>query len=166
NALLSLYLEKKRYSEVVELLKETVELNPEDSNAHYKLGLMHEYNKDYEAATQQYARAVELNKEHAKALNAMGRVYLRTGRFDAARESLEAARAIDPNMEETKVLLANIKDEFSNEPRKAAAGKKGSKKGKKPAKGAKKGAKKPAAKGETKKGTKKPAKKAPPQKKE
>ena len=45
----------------------------------------------------------------------MGRVYLKTGRFAEAREALESAKKADPGLEETSVLLSNIKDELSPE---------------------------------------------------
>jgi hypothetical protein len=54
---------------------------------------------------------------------------------------LEAAKKADPTLEETAVLLNNIRDEFNPEPRKISKAKKGkSKKGKKSSK-AKKGSK-------------------------
>jgi tetratricopeptide (TPR) repeat protein len=50
NALLALYVKRKKFPEVVSLLQENVELAPNDPVNHYKLGLIHEFNKDYDEA--------------------------------------------------------------------------------------------------------------------
>ncbi|MBC8017940.1 MAG: hypothetical protein H7X83_05400, partial [Verrucomicrobia bacterium] len=47
------------------------------------------------------------------------------GRINEAKEMLEAAKKADPSLEETAVLLNNIRDEFNPEPRKITKGKKG-----------------------------------------
>jgi len=73
---------------------------------------------------------------------------MKAGKLSEARETLEAARKADPTMEETSVLLNNIRDEFNPEPRKISKGKKS--KGKK----AKKSSNKSKIKKTTKKATK------------
>jgi hypothetical protein len=55
---------------------------------------------------------------------------MKTGRLSEAKETLEAAKKADPSMEETSVLLNNIRDEFNPEPRKITKGKKSKGKGK------------------------------------
>jgi hypothetical protein len=49
---------------------------------------------------------------------------MKAGQLDEAREALEAARKADPSMEETSILLSNIRDEFNPEPRRITKGKK------------------------------------------
>jgi len=138
NALVSIYVKNKQYDEITGLLKGTAELFPEDPNNHYKLGLIYEFKKDYEGAIASYKKALEVKADHARSLNALGRLYMKTGRINEAKEMLEAAKKADPTLEETAVLLNNIRDEFNPEPRKITKGKKGkSKKGKKSSKGKK-----------------------------
>ena len=135
NALVSIYVKNKQYDEITELLKGTAELFPDDPNNHYKLGLIYEFKKDYENAIAGYKKAIEHKTDHARSLNALGRLYMKTGRINEAKEMLEAAKKADPGMEETTVLLNNIRDEFNPEPRKITKGKKGkSKKTKKSSK--------------------------------
>ena len=110
-----MYVKNKNYEELTALLKENVELTPNDANSHYKLGLVYEFQKNYEEAAGSYKKATELQKDHAKALNALGRVYMKTGHIKEAKEALEAAKNADPALEETTVLLSNIRDEFSPE---------------------------------------------------
>ena len=109
-------MKKKKFAEVVSLLKENVDLDPQDPVNHYKLGLIHEFNKDYDEAIPSYKRAIELKSDNAKTLNALGRVYMKSGRLEEARETLELAKKADPNLEETNVLLGNVRDEISPEP--------------------------------------------------
>lgn len=118
SALVSLYVKSKQYDEITDLLKGTAELFPEDPNNHYKLGLIYEFRKDYENAIACYKKAAELKPDHARSLNALGRLYMKTGRISEAKEVLEAAKMADPSLEETAILLNNIRDEFSPEPHK------------------------------------------------
>ena len=153
-ALIAIYVKNKQYDEITVLLKEAVELSPDDPVNHYKLGLIYDFKKEYENAITTYKKSIELKPDNARALNALGRLYMKTGRLSEAKETLEAAKKADPTMEETSVLLNNIRDEFNPEPRKITKGKKGkSKKSKKSskktkasgsAKAAPAGAKKPA----------------------
>lgn len=155
NALVSIYVKNKQYDEITELLKGTAELFPDDPNNHYKLGLIFEFKKDYENAIAGYKKAIEHKADHARSLNALGRLYMKTGRINEAKEMLEAAKKADPSLEETAVLLNNIRDEFNPEPRKISKGKKSkSKKSKKTSKASK-----------TAKSTKTAEKKPAPQKK-
>ena len=124
---MAIYVKEKKYDDLVELLQEAVELAPDDANNHYKLGLIYDFKKEYDNAIASYKKAAELKPDHARALHALGRVYMKTGRLSEAREALEAAKKADPNMEETSVLLNNIRDEFNPAPRKAGKSKKGTK---------------------------------------
>lgn len=137
-ALVSIYVKNKQYDEITTLLKDAAELTPDDPNNHYKLGLIYDFKKDYENAIVNYKKAIEVKPDHARSLNALGRLYMKTGRLSEAREALEAAKKADPAMEETAILLNNIRDEFNPEPRKISAKEKSkSKKGKKVSKTAK-----------------------------
>lgn len=118
NSLVSIYVKNKQYEEVTELLKGAAELFPDDPNNHYKLGLIYEFRKDYENAIAGYKKATTLKNDHARSLNALGRLYMKTGRISEAKEVLEAAKKADPTLEETTVLLNNIRDEFNPEPQK------------------------------------------------
>lgn len=152
-ALISIYVKNKQYDDITILLKEAVEMSPDDPVNHYKLGLIYDFKKEYENAIGTYKKSIELKPDNARALNALGRLYMKTGRLAEARETLEAAKKADPSLEETSVLLNNIRDEFNPEPRKITKGKKSkAKKSKKSTKttkatGTAKTASKPAAAG-------------------
>lgn len=116
NALTSIYVKKKSYPELVTLLKENVEMTPEDSNQHYRLGLVYEFQKDYDNAAASYGEAIRFKEDNAKALNAMGRIKMKTGNIQEAKEYLERAKAADPSMKEAALLLNNIRDELTPHP--------------------------------------------------
>lgn len=137
NALIAMYVKNKQYDEITALLKEAAELFPDDANNHYKLGLIYEFRKDYDNAVAAYKKTSELKPDHARALNALGRLYMKTGKISEAKEALEAAKRIDPSLEEASVLLNNVRDEFNPEPRKISSKLKG-KKSKKSKKSSKK----------------------------
>ena len=158
NAIVAIYVKDKKYDELVTLLKDAVKVTPEDPNNHYKLGLIYDFKKDHENAIESYKKATELKPDHARALNALGRVYMKTGRLAEAKSALESAKKADPTMEEASVLLNNIRDEFNPVPRKikdikVKKGKKGKKdkKGKKGSKKSKSTSKKGASKKKSKK---------------
>ncbi len=124
SALVAIYVKEKKYDELTALLKQSVEIAPDDPNNHYKLGLIYDFNKDHENAIASYQKAAELNPGHARALNALGRAYMKTGRLSEAREALEAAKKADPNLVEASILLNNMQDDFRPEPRKQSSRKK------------------------------------------
>lgn len=115
-ALIALYVKKKQYDDLFLLLKESVELHPEDANSHYKLGIIYEFKKDFSSAIGEYEKTVALDQGHAKGLNALGRLYLRTGRIQEAKVTLLAAKKADPALDEPTLLLNRIKFELAPEP--------------------------------------------------
>jgi len=117
NGILAIYVKKKKFDEVTALLQENVALAPNNPENHYKLGLIQEFNKDYDSAAASYKKALELKPDHAKALNASGRVLMKTGRFNEAKEMMETARKSSPDLEEPAAQLGNIPEEISPEPR-------------------------------------------------
>jgi len=159
-ALTSIYVKKKNYPELIALLKENVEMAPQDANHHYRLGLVYEFQKDYENAAVSYAEAIKNSENNAKALNAMGRIKMKTGHIQEAKEYLEKAKAADPNMEEAALLLNNIRDELAPNPLKSKKGKAGKKSRKSKTSKKKSTVKKSTAKKSSPAATKKPAAKA------
>jgi tetratricopeptide (TPR) repeat protein len=158
-ALTSIYVKKKSYPELIALLKGNLELAPNDSNQYYRLGLVYEFQKDYENASVSYAEAIKSKEDNAKALNALGRIKMKTGNIKEAKEYLEKAKAADPNMEEATLLLSNIRDELAPDPSKYKKSKKG-KKSKKSKTSKKKGTVKKSSTKKSSSTTKKPAAKA------
>lgn len=112
-ALISLYVKMKDYQGLTELLEEGTRLFPDDANSHYRLGIVYEFRKNLPAAIEEYRKTVELQPLHAKGHNALGRLFLKTGRMAEARVSLEAAKKADPRLAEPRMLLNTIREDLS-----------------------------------------------------
>lgn len=108
NALIGLYVQRRNFSQLFALVKEGAELFPDDPNSHFRLGLMHDFRKEYDASIAEYRKTLVLKIDHAKALKGLGKVYLKTGRLKDARECLEAARKADPNLLAASELLNDL----------------------------------------------------------
>lgn len=111
NALLSIYVKQKNYDGLLLLLKEAVEHAPDDANNHFRLGIIYDFRKEYDNAAAEYQKTLDLNVNHAKALNAFGRLCIKTGDIEKAKTLLEAARIADPNLTEPRELLSNIRED-------------------------------------------------------
>jgi tetratricopeptide (TPR) repeat protein len=114
NALTALYVKLRKYDDLFALMKEGVDLFPKDPTSHYKLGIMYDFRKDFDSAIAEYLAAIALKGDYAKALNALGKTYFKTGRLDKAREALEAAKKADPNFSEPRELLTSINDDAAS----------------------------------------------------
>jgi len=75
----------------VALLEDVAEKAPGLSAPHIDLGIAHHRLGDLEAAEAALGKALEANPNHPIALNELGIIYRKTGRFDEARRSYEAA---------------------------------------------------------------------------
>lgn len=79
------------------LLEALVEARPEEADAHFALGVHHYEEQAYEASDAAMLRAIELDPNHAAALNYMGYALAERGeRLDEALELVERALAVDP----------------------------------------------------------------------
>ncbi len=111
HVLASLYVKQKKYDDLLSLMKEGVDVFPKDPNSHYKLGVMYEFKKEYTSAITQYQEAISLKNDHVRAMNALGRLYIKIGDIEKAKGLLEAARTADPNFTEPRELLSSLRDD-------------------------------------------------------
>ncbi len=72
---------------------------------------MYDFRKEYDSAIAEYQQAIALKSDYAKALNALGKTYMKTSQLDKAREALEAAKKADPDLTEPRELLTSFNDE-------------------------------------------------------
>ncbi len=72
-----------------ELLQRAVQLQPDNWEAHYQLGILLESQRQYEAAAEQLMKAVELNGREAMPHYHLSRVYNRLGKTDLAQAELK-----------------------------------------------------------------------------
>ena len=101
-----------RTSEAVFSGKKTVELNPDDADAHNNLGNTFQDLGRFKEAEASYARAIALNPDYAEAHSNLGNTLQELGRSDEAEASLRLAIALKPDYAEAHSNLGNTLQEL------------------------------------------------------
>ena len=104
------YLQQGRHDEGIALLERVAEAAPELSAPRIDLGIAKHRAGDLEAAEKNLLLALESNPEQPVAHNELGIIYRKTGRFDEARRSYEAALAVYPGFHFARRNLAILCD--------------------------------------------------------
>ena len=84
-------------AEAVQVLTEAVQLNPDDEDVRYDLGLAFTRLSKLDEAIQQYREALRIFPNYAEAHNNLGNVLMRTGRTEEAIAQFEASVKIMPD---------------------------------------------------------------------
>jgi len=105
-------LGEERYEEGIELLVAVTEAAPDLTTPHIDLGMAYRHVDDLEAAEASLRRALELGPRHPVALNELGIVQRRRGRFEEARRSYEQALDVAPGFHFARRNLAILCDVF------------------------------------------------------
>jgi len=129
--LTSLYVRMRQHQELFLHLKRSAELFPDDPDSHFRLGLMYDFRKEYEASISRYRQALALKSNYAKALKGLGKVYLRLGDRERAQEYLLAAQKADPDLAGTGELLSELRRDQDRAARQKRLSQMARKKGKK-----------------------------------
>ncbi len=101
----------KKYDELVGFLNEETSRYPDDNSSFYRLGLIKEYLKDFQAAIVDFRKSIEI-RQTAKAYHALARTYLRISETKNAREALVEATKLDPKKQDSKELLELLDEEY------------------------------------------------------
>jgi Tfp pilus assembly protein PilF len=104
------HAEQGRYDEAIKFYERAVAVNPQLATVHYLLAdiLLKQNPSDTARPEKALLRAVELDPTLASARLALGKLYLRTERLDAAAEQLARAVALDPKSAETHYQLGRV----------------------------------------------------------
>src|SRR5262245_35339158 len=105
-------LEQKQYDAAIAQLAEVTKNAPDATAAHIDLGIAYREKNDLEHAEASLKKALELNARHPVALNELGIVYRRTGRFAEARRSYEQVLALYPGFHYARRNLAILCDVY------------------------------------------------------
>ena len=94
----------------IDVLETVVENAPGVSGPQIDLGIALHRNGELAAAEERLLQALELNPEHPVIHNELGIIYRKTGRFDQARRSYEAALATYPGYHHARRNLGVLCD--------------------------------------------------------
>lgn len=101
-------LELGRLPEAAESLAKAVEIDPEDPDAPYFLGVVHERNEDIEAALASYRSAIGIRDQTGRSRLAAAELLVDAGRLGEARSLLDDGSAIARDHAGFRQLLGHI----------------------------------------------------------
>jgi len=104
------YLANENLERGIEALKQVADAAPTVTAPKIDLGVAHHRLGDLEMAEAYLLQALELNPSHPVALNELGIVYRKTGRFREAKQQYEAAIAVYPGYHHARRNLAVLCD--------------------------------------------------------
>jgi tetratricopeptide (TPR) repeat protein len=107
-ALGRLELLERNDSAAIALLERAVELNPQDAESTYQLGVLYDRNGDSERGKKMLLRAVALRAGYGDPHYQLGRIYHREGNLKKALEELETARKLLPEQEAVRMALGRV----------------------------------------------------------
>jgi tetratricopeptide (TPR) repeat protein len=81
-------------TQIADLLKKSIALDPSLAEAHLQLGNLYSDQKKYADSIPEYQRALELNSDLADAHYRLGQAYVHTGNKEQAQEQLQAYQKI------------------------------------------------------------------------
>jgi Tfp pilus assembly protein PilF len=90
-------LSEGKPAEAVQLLTEASQMNPQDEDVHYDLGLALARLGKVEEAIQQYEKALTIFPDYVEAHNNLGNLLMRNGQMDEAIQHFETAIKIMPD---------------------------------------------------------------------
>jgi tetratricopeptide (TPR) repeat protein len=94
--------------EAADVFARTVELSPDDAEAHYNLAVVLGTLERYDEAIVHYRRALALNPGHAKAHSNLGSALRLRGRLDEAEAECRRALEIDPTSASAHINLGTV----------------------------------------------------------
>lgn len=104
------YLRDENLQRGIAVLERVTEAAPTVTAPKIDLGVAYHRMGDLEMAEEYLLQALELNSNHPVALNELGIVYRKTGRFAAAKQRYEAAIAVYPGYHHARRNLAILCD--------------------------------------------------------
>jgi tetratricopeptide (TPR) repeat protein len=92
--------------DAVKGLERALELNPQNPNTAYNLGVILESGEDYIKAIDYYKKAIEINPDHALAHNNLGNCYQKVGEIQKAIAEYKKTAEVEPRHVECHYNLA------------------------------------------------------------
>lgn len=94
----AIHAQRQDFPRVAEYCLKTINIQPDNTTAHFNLGVAYQFMGKLDMAAQSYRRAISLQPDHAAALVNLTTVLLDAGNIRDAKESIESALAAAPNL--------------------------------------------------------------------
>jgi len=107
-ALGRLELLERNDAAAIELLERALQLNPQDAESAYQLGVLYDRNGDSARGKQLLERAASLRAGYGDPHYQLGRIYHREGNLAKAQQELELARKLLPEQEAVRMALGRL----------------------------------------------------------
>jgi len=103
-------LDQKKYPEAIKLLEDIVGKTSKFTAPYINLGIAYARNGDLVKAEENFNKALAINSRHPVALNELGLVYRKTGRYEKARDTYQSVLEMYPNFLPARQNLAVLCD--------------------------------------------------------
>jgi len=104
-----IYVGENKIAEAISEMENAKRQSPFDVGVAFQLGLLYYNDKQYDKAKAEFERAVGLNENYSNARYFLGLIYDREGRKDEAILQFDKIEKLNPENEEVKKILANLK---------------------------------------------------------
>jgi tetratricopeptide (TPR) repeat protein len=102
-------VDAKDFSGAVKLLREVIEAEPRNADAHNYMGYSYRQLGEFERARRHYVMALSIDRNHRGAHEYLGELYLQTGDLEAAQKHLATLKRLCPfGCEEHDELMAAV----------------------------------------------------------
>lgn len=101
-------VQQRKYSEALEEYKKALQLDVENPESHYKIGVACYLLEDYDQAVESYKTALKFDPEHVRAINNLALVYEKTDNEIEARILYMQAIEIDPSYTRARYNLGAL----------------------------------------------------------
>jgi tetratricopeptide (TPR) repeat protein len=103
---------KGESAKAIDLLRQHIQVRPDDAETHFTLGMLYRQKHDHPAAEAELSRAVQLAPDRIQLRLQLGDMYQDQGRVGAAIEQFEAALKIEPRSSLVHAMIGNAR--FTN----------------------------------------------------
>ncbi len=92
-----IYLDREDYTRAEEIYNDLIKLFPENSYAHYLLGVTYKYWKKYKESVEIFERVIKMDSDNKKALFELASTYEQTGSFEKSILTFKRLLNLDPD---------------------------------------------------------------------
>lgn len=104
-----IYVREEKTGEAIQKLEEIKSVVPFDVGLAFQIGVLYYNDENFSKAQEEFERAVNLNENYSNARYFLGLIYDKKGKKDLAIAQFERIERLNPENEEVKKILANLR---------------------------------------------------------